>query len=262
MQSKWAKLIRSLQQKKFRQETGFFLVEGEKSVCELLQAEKPVEAVFYTEKAEKTILPLLRKSIYKNIFSEKVSQTDLEKNGTLQSNDSLIAVARIPAQMPFSLEEGEYALALADVRDPGNLGTIMRIADWYGIRKIICSETTVDAYNPKVIAASMGSFCRTQLFYNELGLLFSKLKCPIYGAFLDGQIIYETQFSSKGGIIVMGNESQGIPPELEKWVSQKIFIPRFGGAESLNVGVATAIVCDNWRRSMATKVSSASAENI
>jgi TrmH family RNA methyltransferase len=141
---------------------------------------------------------------------------------------------------------------LDDIRDPGNLGTILRIADWYGIRKLICSSSTADVYNPKVISASKGSFTRVEWYYCELNAYLKERSVPVYGAFLDGANVHTHGFE-KSGYIVLGNEANGISFEVEQLVSQRITIPRFGGAESLNVGIATAIICDNLRRKEADR---------
>lgn len=253
MVKKYQKLIKSLHQKKFRAEEELFLVEGEKSVVELLTAEGnfnkiKADALFYTEKFAEENANLM--GLFQNqvIHSELVTQNILESVGTLQSNDSAIVVAHTPANFPLQIDH-EMVLALADIRDPGNLGTIIRIADWYGIHKLICSETTTDFYSPKVIAATMGSFLRVRSYYCDLGSYLSNNKhFPIYGAFLEGANIYKQTFE-KEGIIVIGNESNGIPENLEPLIANKITIPRFGEAESLNAAIATAIFCDNWRRS-------------
>jgi len=141
-------------------------------------------------------------------------------------------------------------LILDDIRDPGNLGTIIRIADWYGIKKIICSPDTTDVYNPKVIAASKGSFTRVNLFYTPLPEFLAQhaKDRDLLGAFLDGDSIYEHSFSAQGGYVVMGNESNGIGAEVETFITNRITIPRVGEAESLNVGIATAVMLDNLRR--------------
>ena len=139
-------------------------------------------------------------------------------------------------------------LVLDDIRDPGNLGTIIRTADWYGINKIIASSETADFYNPKVISATMGSFTRTKIFYTGLeSYLAGQTGRPIYGAFLHGNSIYQTDFSS-GGFLVIGNESRGISERLEPHITERITIPRIGKAESLNAAIATAVVLDNIRR--------------
>lgn len=254
MLNKYQKLIKSLHQKKFRNEENLFLVEGGKSVLELLTAEDNfnkigIQALFYTEnfaQENQAFLPSFQKKV---VYSELVTQTILQNVGTLQTNDSAIAIAKMPANFPLKVEN-EMVLALADIRDPGNLGTIIRVADWYGIRKLICSETTTDFYSPKVIAASMGSFLRIKPFYCDLAqYLGSQIDIGIYGAFLEGKNIYEQKFEQRG-IIVIGNESNGIPADLVPLIPHKITIPRFGEAESLNAGIATAIICDNWRRGL------------
>jgi TrmH family RNA methyltransferase len=252
MLKKYQKLIKSLHQKKIRIEENLFLVEGEKSVLELLTAKDnfnqiKAEAFFYTEKFAQENSKLL--AIFENqiAYNELVSEEILKSVGTLQTNDSALIVAQIPVN--FSLKvENEMVLALADIRDPGNLGTIIRVADWYGIQKLICSETTTDFYSPKVIAASMGSFLRVKAYYCVLeNYLISNSKTAIYGAFLHGKNIYEEKFE-KSGIIVIGNESNGISESLAEFIPHKITIPRVGQAESLNAAIATAVICDNWRR--------------
>lgn len=252
MLKRWQKLVKSLHNKKFRYQEGLFLVEGEKSVVELLNPETnlqeiKVEALFYT--AQFAQLYAQRLSFFKTkvAYSELVTREVLQNVGTLQTNDSALAVAHIPHNFPFE-KANEMLLALADIRDPGNLGTIIRIADWYGINKIICSETTTDFYSPKVIAASMGSFLRVKPYYCELGsYLKENFSNNIYGTFLDGKSIYEEDFDNQG-IIVIGNESNGISDEIAQYVSHRVTIPRFGKAESLNAAIATAIICDNWKR--------------
>jgi TrmH family RNA methyltransferase len=146
-----------------------------------------------------------------------------------------------------ALAEHEIALILDDIRDPGNLGTIIRTADWYGIRHIIASEDTADVYNPKVISATMGSFCRTSISYTSLPAYLEGIGRPVYGAFLEGEDIHKVKFQPEA-MIVIGNESRGISPEVERLIRHRITIPRIGGAESLNAAIATAIFLDNLRR--------------
>ncbi|GAB4480598.1 MAG: RNA methyltransferase [Thermoflexibacter sp.] len=252
MLKRWQKLVKSLHNKKFRYQEGLFLVEGEKSVVELLTPETnvqgiEVEALFYTSKFAQDYIKYLASFQKKVPYSEVVTQEILQSVGTLQTNDSILAVAHIPQNLPFDRAD-EMALALADIRDPGNLGTIIRIADWYGISKMICSETTTDFYSPKVISASMGSFLRVKPYYCQLdNYLRENFSDSVYGAFLDGKNIYEEDFKAHG-IIVIGNESNGISDEIAQYISHRITIPRFGKAESLNAAIATAIICDNWKR--------------
>jgi TrmH family RNA methyltransferase len=148
---------------------------------------------------------------------------------------------------PLVVSEQEYGIVLDDIHDPGNLGTIVRTADWFGIRKIIASPETADFYNPKVISATMGSFTRVQVYYTDLATYLSGTKHRIYGAFLDGTDIHSVRFTN-GGLIVIGSESHGISAELAPFVREKVTIPKYGQAESLNAAIATAIICDNLRR--------------
>lgn len=240
------KYVQSLQIKKYRQEHQRFLVEGAKSIVELLAADFEIEMILCTQKffTENEIK-------LKKIFVEQISQVELEKLGTLQSNDAALAVVKMRENKFLEAEQNEFVLVLDDIRDPGNLGTILRIADWYGIKKVICSENTVDFYNPKVIAASMGSFTRISAYYSNISNYFENTKITIsseiIGTFLNSQNVHRFEFPTQG-YIVLGNESNGISAEVEQYISKKITIPRFGEAESLNVGIATAIVLDNLRR--------------
>ena len=238
------KYINSLQQKKFRSEHQSFIVEGAKSVLELLKSDFELELLFVTQeflKANEELLETLP------IQVEQADQQELEKAGSYSSNNAALAVAKTKENHKLLVGENEYALILDDIRDPGNLGTIIRVGDWYGIHKIICSHSTVDFYNPKVIASTMGSFTRTNLYYTDLEEFIKQQNTPIYGTLLDGNNIHQTKFA-KSGYIVIGNEANGISEGVEKLVTDKITIPSFGGAESLNAGIATAVVLDNLRR--------------
>ena len=238
------KYINSLQQKKFRSEHQSFIVEGAKSVLELLKSDFELELLFVTQEFFNNYEEILQKL---PIQVELVNQQELEKAGSYSSNNAALAVAKTKENEELLVGENEYALILDDIRDPGNLGTIIRVGDWYGIHKIICSHSTVDFYNPKVIAATMGSFTRTKLFYTDLEEFIKKQSTPIYGTLLNGNNIHQTKFA-KSGYIIIGNEANGISEGVEKLVTDKITIPSFGGAESLNAGIATAVVLDNLRR--------------
>ena len=246
------KFIKSLQQKKFRNEEQSFFVEGAKSVHELLESDFEVTHLLYTDR----FLGNHPKAIadYKG-EAYQVTEKTLEMAGSLQTNDAALAVAKMKENAPFSVRQNEWVLALDDVRDPGNLGTIIRIADWYGINKILMSPETAELYNPKVLQASMGSFTRIRFFYTDLEAFLPQSKLPSFGAFLDGESVYTSRFP-KGGILVMGNESRGISARLEKFIQRKVTIPRFGNAESLNVAVATAVICDNILRQISTNFQS------
>ncbi len=239
-----SKFIKSLQVKKYRVEEQCFLVEGAKSVGELLSSDFEIltiaaTAPYLAEKGSK---------INARIETIEVTEMELSGLGSFQSNQTAIAIARMKLNVSVNPLPTELALVLDDIRDPGNLGTIIRIADWYGIKKIIASEQSADFYNPKVITASMGSFCRVSVFYTSLTSYLTHKQGTLYGTFLDGQNVHQVSFE-KGGWIVIGNEAHGISKEVESFVDQRISIPRFGEAESLNAAVATAIVLDNVRRS-------------
>ncbi len=238
------KFIKSLHQKKYRLESAKFFVEGEKSVVEVLQSSFTVDLLLVTQEFATKHATLLSGKAFEVLF---VTPNQLEQLGQYQSNDAALAVVQMKPNQAFLPEKGELILALDEVRDPGNLGTIIRIADWYGIKKLIFSSHTAEFYNPKVIQSSMGSFTRVQFYYGDLAQAFQEWKLPVYGAFLEGESIHELT-NPTPGVLLLGNESQGISKEVEKWVSSKITIPSFGKAESLNVAIATAIFCDNFKR--------------
>ena len=240
------KHIRSLHQKKFRKVHQEFLVEGEKSVKELLQTQSPIIQIICTEEFFQKIDYLIHAQ---NIDCAVISEDLLGQISSLTSNSTALAIVPFFESKTLSLETKEYLLLLDNVQDPGNLGTIMRIADWYGISKIVCSPDCVDLYNPKVIASSMGSFLRIQIYYQSLREFFREFPhVPVYGALLEGQNIHEVKFDKQGGAILLGNESQGIHADNQGFIKYQVTIPRFGNAESLNVAMATAIFCDNLRR--------------
>ncbi|TDQ19674.1 TrmH family RNA methyltransferase [Algoriphagus boseongensis] len=238
------KFIKSLHQKKYRSQSGQFFVEGEKSVLEVLDSDFLVDLLLVTENFQQKYARRLERFKGEKIL---VTQNQLEQVGQFQSNDSALAVVTMKSNEAFTPTRDELILALDEVRDPGNLGTIIRIADWYGIKKMVFSLHTAEFYNPKVIQASMGSFTRVKFFYGDLQEVFTKWRLPVYGAFLKGENIHEMK-SISPGVIVMGNESNGISGEIEKLVNHKVTIPAFGEAESLNVAIATAILCDNFKR--------------
>lgn len=245
-----AKLIKSLDEKKNRVELGLFLVEGEKSVVEVLDSDFKISFVMATTEFFDKYGDKVRE---KSENFEIVAQSELEKVGTFRTNDAAIAVVKQKDIETFEIQKGELVLALDEVKDPGNLGTIIRIADWYGIKNIIASKESVDFYNPKVITATKGSFTRVNMFYTDLKDFISQSKLPILGAFLDGENIHKTKFP-ESAILVMGNESSGISKEIEELITQKITIPAYGKAESLNVAIATAIILDNWMNFSAKKI--------
>ena len=242
------KYFKSLQLKKYRRQEGRFLVEGAKGVLEVLKSGMKVSHLLLTPEFKSSIAPEL---LLKRGFIE-VSEKDLVMAGTFQSNQAGMAVVEMPDLPGLQLQSGELTLALDDVRDPGNLGTIIRVADWYGITQVVCSPTCADVYNPKVINASMGSFTRVNLWYKQLEALLSQSTQPVYGALLQGENIYESPLKPEG-ILLMGNESKGVSPELASLVDRAVHIPRRGRAESLNVSVATAVILDNFYRGSVVK---------
>ena len=231
------KLIRSLQIKKYRQQEQLFVVEGAKSVAELLKSDFHIEMIAGTGEYLSTI------EAPSSLLSE-VKKEDLESMGLFQSNESALAVARMKPNELFKPAAGDLMLALDDLRDPGNLGTIIRTADWFGINRIVASNETADLYNSKVITSTMGSFTRVKIFYTDLTSYLSTISAKLFGAYLEGTDVHETDFSG-GGIVVIGNEARGISPEVSALITNRITIPRYGRAESLNAAIATAVICDN-----------------
>lgn len=228
------KYIQSLCQKKQRQATGMFLAEGPKIVDELLNSHFTVNKVYATDEwdagklADPSILT-------------RVSAHELAKISGLQTPQQILAVARQYWPDAAPLLNQKITLVLDGIQDPGNLGTIIRIADWFGIQEIVCSLDTVDCYNPKVVQATMGSLLRVKIWYEALPAFLAKQQMPILGALLSGQSVYATQVDDPS-LLVIGNEAKGIREELLPLINQPISIPGKGGAESLNAGVATGIL--------------------
>lgn len=235
------KHIQQLHHKKGRQAEQLFLVEGAKNVLELLQSDFNIHALYTTAHFYQENLKLLQNS---QIQAIEIENSQLERISTLESNNAALAVVQTKANQHL-LAEQEWVLVLDDIKDPGNLGTIIRIADWYGIKKIVASEQSVELYNPKVIAATMGSFTRVALYYCDIATYMQALpKAHFYGAVMNGSSIYQQKFG-KEGYLVIGNESHGISATIQNMLSAKITIPGRGGAESLNAAIATAIILDN-----------------
>ena len=239
------KYIRQLEQKKYRKREGLFVAEGIKVVGNLLTRYTP-EAVFATEQwvAPKGIIPQI------------ITDEELQRISFQQHPQQVLALFPIPSQVTTNpqtmLSDQTLALALDGVQDPGNLGTIIRIADWFGISTLICSEDTADAWNPKVVQATMGSLARVNIIYTSLPSLLDHLPdtYPVYGTFLDGKNIYTEQLTPNG-LIIMGNEGNGISEEVRQRINRRLLIPDFhqgDTADSLNVAIATAITCSEFRR--------------
>ena len=233
------KLITSLQQKKYRIANKLFFAEGVKGIQELLDSDFELEHLYTTQ------------NDFDSVSKEKktiISENDLQKLTALATPNSCLAVFKMPAEKPV-IETG-LIVALDSIRDPGNLGTILRLCDWFGIQQVLCSKETVDVYNPKVVQATMGSIARVNINYIDLNTFVATTKLSVFGTFMDGKNIYKSELP-KEGIVIMGNEANGISTELEKLVTSRLTIPRFGNlqkTESLNVATATAIVLSEFRR--------------
>ena len=230
--------IKSLATKQGREELGAFIAEGEKLVGEILNSSLRIRRILQT----------------KPTFAEGeiISTKDMERISQLKSANSVLAVVELPSFNLSAVKPNKnLVLALDRVQNPGNLGTIIRLADWFGISDIVCSEDTADCFNPKVVQATMGAILRVRVHYTNLAEWLSKQNSTIYGTFLEGENIYSAQLD-KTGIIVMGNEGQGISTEVAETVSHKLLIPPYPadrcGSESLNVAIATAVICSEFRR--------------
>lgn len=243
------KYIRSLEMKKNRTAEGVFVAEGPKVVGDLLATMRPRLVAGTDEWFYKA------SDIIPDVETIKVSEEELRRISFLQTPQQVLAVFEIPKCHPEAINEAgkKLALALDGVQNPGNLGTIIRIADWFGIENIYCSHDTADAYNPKVVQATMGSIARVNIIYTNLTEMLSPLSdnVPVYGTLLDGNDIYSSELSNHG-IIVMGNEGNGISENVRRLVNRRLLIPNFSTsadkAESLNVAIATAITCSEFRR--------------
>lgn len=233
------KLISALHQKKQRLINKLFFAEGVKVIQELLQSNFELEHLYTTQNDFQSVNALNRTII---------TEQELKKISALSTPNTCLAVFKIPAENQI-IATG-LIVALDDIRDPGNLGTILRLCDWFGIKQIICSRETVDIYNPKVVQATMGSIARVNVNYVDLKTFLSKTELPVYGTFMDGVNIYQSVLP-QNGVIIMGNEANGISEEIEKMVTDRLTIPRFGElqkTESLNVATATAVVLSEFKR--------------
>ena len=238
------KLIKSLQLKKYQKQEQKFLVEGEKSVLEILNSRYKINILLATKRFLDSYQYYLTQKYFEII---EATEEDLARAGTLKTNNAAMAVVEIPEKEDTDFSKLSILPVFESLQDPGNLGTVIRTCDWYGLDTIILSSDSVDLYNPKVIQASMGSFIRVNVFYENLVTFLSHAEIPVYGTKTGGESIYEVSWPEKV-IILFGNESKGIDERLDRFISKEISIPKFGGAESLNVGIAAAVVLDNVRR--------------
>lgn len=241
-------LVRSLADKRAREEHGLFLAEGEKLIGELRTSHLRVRRIYALE------------GIFSGDEVEVVTPHEMERISQLKTPSNSLAVVEIPRYRlrPAELRD-RLTLALDEVQNPGNLGTIIRLADWFGIVDILCSEGTADCFNPKVVQATMGAILRVRVHYVPLARLLAEAAengIPVYGTFLEGENLYESRLSPTG-IVVMGNEGRGVTPSVARSITRKLFIPPWPadrrGSESLNVAMATGIVCAEFRRQTALK---------
>ena len=233
------KLITSLSQKKYRQKHKLFIAEGVKVVGEFLASSFELETLFCIDGFDSEV------SDQKIV---RISENDLKKISNLKTPNKMLGLFRIPTQKPQ--KNSNLIMALDAVNDPGNLGTIIRLCDWFGVDQIICSNDTVDSFNQKVVQASMGSLTRVSIHYLDLANYLTNTNLPKFIADMDGVNVYNTQLP-KEGILVMGNEANGVCEEIKQLITTKIAIPRFGAiqeTESLNVATASAILLSEFRR--------------
>ena len=234
------KLITSLSQKKYRQKHNLFIAEGVKVLNELLNSPLEIETLFCTDDFEANISE-------KKIV--RISETELKKVSTLKSPNKALGIFKIPKEKV--LQNSGLTVALDAINDPGNLGTIIRLCDWFGVTQLVCSKDTVDCYNQKVVQASMGSLTRVSIYYTDLENYITKSNLDTFIADMDGENVYKTKLP-KEGILIMGNEANGVSEEIKSLLQHKISIPRFGETqetESLNVATATAILLSEFKRS-------------
>ena len=245
------KLIQSLKNKKYRKKHGLFFIEGEKNVKEVFNSDIKIRIVAATE----TWLEANTEIIKSVDEYYKVTQKELQKISFLKTPEHVLVVAEIPDQFYDENEvTASLCLGLERINDPGNLGTIVRLADWFGISHIFCSPESVDIYNPKAVQATMGAISRMKVHYadlNEISEKFSRKGLSVFGTFLEGQNIYKTVLPCKG-LIIFGSESHGISKKLAEKIDKKLFIPNWpkksAQAESLNIAMAASIVCSEFRR--------------
>jgi TrmH family RNA methyltransferase len=240
------KYINSLKIKKYRQKHAAFLVEGEKNVAELIASNLEIERIFAENNWIEENQILLQS---KNISSQSITDIELKRISELVTPNRVIAVVKLPESKDQNNFSG-LTLALDGIRDPGNLGTMVRTADWFGIKNIVCSPDCVDFYGSKVIQATMGSFARVNVHYVSLEWYFSELKpeIPVYGALLDAPMLHDQQIIAEG-VILIGSESHGISEKLKPFINTPVYISHFlhnqqtNSAESLNASVANGIIC-------------------
>ena len=242
--NKQIKLINSLHSKKGRKENDLFLVEGEKSILELVKSDFVIE-FFVLNESQVSLADKIGQNCKSPIYL--LDAESIQKLSTLVNNEIGVAVVQQKKFSSFQIQD-RFTIVLDGIRDPGNLGSIIRICDWYGLKQLVLSEDCTEFYNPKVIISSMGSFSRIEFTYVDLPVFFKENKeYKKIGAVLNGENIHQYQFPDKG-FIILGNESNGIREGIIQSLDERITIPSFGMAESLNVGISTAVIVDNLKR--------------
>lgn len=234
------KLITSLQQKKYRQKHNLFVAEGIKVVNELLKSSLEVYQIFCVDESLE---------FEKNIEVILISEIELKKVSSLKSPNKVLALFKIPEEV-ITIKD-DFIVALDGINDPGNLGTIIRLCDWFGIKELVCSGNTVDCYNQKVVQSTMGSLTRVNIYYTKLSEYLQTTDLPVFTADMDGENVYKKHSLPQKAILVLGNEANGISSEVAAIVENKLTIPRFGETqqtESLNVATATAILLSEFKR--------------
>lgn len=238
--------IKSLHQKKYRKENELFIIEGIKSISEFINSPYQIQSI-YCLPHYRSLLP----DLPANIKLFEVNNADLDKISTLQTPQGILALVAIPKTMEIEKEhfKSAFTLVLDGIQDPGNLGTIIRTADWFGFSRVVCSKDTVEVYNPKTVQATMGSLARISVFYTDLPLFLKDSELPVFGTLLEGKSLYKTNWG-KEGLVILGNEGKGISEEVIDCIQHQVTIPGAGKTESLNVAISAAIICADIYRNL------------
>jgi TrmH family RNA methyltransferase len=239
------KFVKSLTDKKNRTKSGLFVAEGDKLVADLMESKIQVKTLFTTHEWADAHVENLQ-----NITTEVITAKQMDQLSQMTSTPAVIALCNIPQPTVFKgFEANQAGLVLDRIQDPGNLGTIMRIADWYGIKHLFLSPGCADAFQNKVVQSTMGSIARVHLYETDLQKLFLDFpNTPVFAAAMQGKALYEHSFPASGFFLLIGNEGAGLDNSLTPYISQHVTIPKAGKAESLNAAVACAVMCDAWNR--------------
>lgn len=242
-------LINSLIYPKYRKKHKLFIAEGQKIITEILKSDYEINSIIFN-------LSKTKPTEYRGIKTFICTDDEMKKISNLKNPPTVLALVNLPdKKLNINELKDDLCIAVEDIQDPGNLGTLVRICDWFGIKNIVCSKNSVDIYNPKTIQATMGSFVRVNVFYEDFKLFLaeykSEIKNPIYGTFLNGENIYKSELP-KSALLLLGNEGHGISEQTESFIDKRLFIPPFdkhgNHAESLNISIAAGIICSEFRR--------------